>query len=607
MKSPPYQSPELGAEDANEAGAFGPETSHSAPSKRGRRSQRRFLMIAGALAALLATAFIAAQIAVRDRAVPGASVAGVPVRGQSASEIRQTLSRQLLPRISAVRVTTPEGKTMALSLADLGLHLDLAATSQATLAAGRRRTPLGLSLWVPGAEAAAEPVVRLDTAAPGLERLRRAVDRPARDAALRLRGVDVEIVAAREGVRLDDEGLMRAVREAVSSGRPYAGAAPLVAIPPEVTTEQAHSRVGAAARYLAGPLTLRYRSRTLSLSPTRIATMLTVNTGADAATYPLTFRNSRARTALRRLFSWAETPPVDARIIVNAKGGMTVTRSRAGELLDIETLVEDLDDAAAGKGLRTVFVALRPAMPKLSTEEATRTGLASVGSQFTTYFDPRNSARAQNIARAAKLVDGTVVSPGETFSLNAVMGPRTLNRGFDYAPVIASDNVLRQGVGGGICQYATTLFNAVFFAGLPVVERHAHSFYISHYPVGRDATVSWGGTDFRFRNDTNRSLTIRSWVDGDELAVALVGKTGRRVSLVTSSFYAIRKPAHGRDDPRVIVDEDLGPGIVRWESGVAGRSVKVTRTVRNSTGNVLFRDTYVSRYKPLDWVKRVGI
>ena len=83
------------------------------------------------------------------------------------------------------------------------------------------------------------------------------------------------------------------------------------------------------------------------------------------------------------------------------------------------------------------------------------------------------------------------------------MGPRSVNRGFDFAPVIAGDGVLRQGVGGGICQYATTLFNAVFFAGLPVVERHAHGLLIAHYPVGRDATVSWGGPDFKFENDTD--------------------------------------------------------------------------------------------------------
>jgi vancomycin resistance protein YoaR len=269
-------------------------------------------------------------------------------------------------------------------------------------------------------------------------------------------------------------------------------------------------------------------------------------------------------------------------------------------------LLEDLDDAAAGGGLRTIFVALTPAFPELSTADVESMGLAALGSQFTTYFDPRNAARATNISRAAKLVDGTLVAPGATFSLNETMGPRTTNRGFDYAPVIAADNVLRQGVGGGICQYATTLFNAVFFAGLPMVEREPHSLYISHYPTGRDATVAWGAVDFRFRNDTGRSIMIRSWVDGDALTVALVGKTGREVTYTTTPFYDIRKPAHGKSDPKVIYDSDLGPGVIRWEQGVDGRSVKVERTVKDASGDVLFRDTFTSHYDPMDWVKRVG-
>ena len=233
-------------------------------------------------------------------------------------------------------------------------------------------------------------------------------------------------------------------------------------------------------------------------------------------------------------------------------------------------------------------------------------GLATLGSQFVTYFDPRKTARVANIARAAKLVDGSVVRPGETFSLNQTVGPRTVNRGFDFAPVIAADNVLRQGVGGGVCQYATTLFNAVFFAGLPVVERHAHSIYISHYPTGRDATVSWGSLDFRFRNDTSHSIVIRSWIDSDSLTVALVGKTGRTVTYSTSPFYDVRRPAHGKDDPRVIYDGDLGAGIIRWERGIDGQSVKVERTVRDASGKVMFTDRFVSHYAPMDWIKRIG-
>ncbi len=132
------------------------------------------------------------------------------------------------------------------------------------------------------------------------------------------------------------------------------------------------------------------------------------------------------------------------------------------------------------------------------------------------------------------------------FSLNAALGPRTVNRGFDYAPVIAADGVLRLGVGGGICQYATTLFNAVFFAGLPVVERHAHSLYIDHYPIGRDATVAWGGPDLKFRNDTDKPLMIRGWTDNGVLTVVIVGKTGRTVSYTTSPFYDIRRRVRAR-------------------------------------------------------------
>ncbi len=281
-------------------------------------------------------------------------------------------------------------------------------------------------------------------------------------------------------------------------------------------------------------------------------------------------------------------------------------RAGTGSSWTWQRLIDDLDAAASGGGLRQVVVALRADLPALSTEDVRSMGLASLGSQFTTYFNPDNPGRATNIALAAKLVDGTIVQPGAVFSLNASMGPRTENRGFDFAPVIAGDGVLRQGVGGGICQYATTLFNAVFFAGLPVVERHAHGLLIAHYPVGRDATVSWGGPDFKFRNDTGKPLMIRSWVEGDALTVALVGKTGRRVSYTTSAYYEVRKPATTKASPRVVYDADLSNGIVRWELGADGKTVKVVRTVKDAAGAVLFRETYVSTYQPRDWIKRVG-
>ncbi|NLE22930.1 MAG: hypothetical protein GX624_09150 [Actinobacteria bacterium] len=598
--------------------ALSPGAGQADASSRSRRGllrrlgawYRRHVWTATALlvAVLVLAGFVAVQALVWGRAGDGVAVAGLHVAGMDAAGVAAVLRDELCPRVETVRLDAGGDEPLTLTLAQLGIRVDPAATAARALAAGRHELPLGLTVWLPGGGADVAPVVRVDGTAykKGLEAVRAQVDVPAKDARLKLSHGDVRVVPAERGQEVDALGLEREILAAVAAGRGYAGSVPTVPVDPEVSTADAESRAAAAGTYLARPITLRYRAREVVLTPEEMAGMLSITTGDDADQYPLTFHNERAEKRLRELFAFAETPPVDATVEVNDDGTIHVTESRSGMVLDLPVLMDELDEAAASGGLRTVFVALTPAFPKLSTADVESMGLAALGSQFTTYFDPRNTARATNIARAAKLVDGTLVEPGETFSLNAAMGPRTENRGFDYAPVIAADNVLRQGVGGGICQYATTLFNAVFFAGLPVVEREPHSLYISHYPIGRDATVAWGAVDFRFRNDTGKSIMIRSWIDGGALTVALVGKTGRTVTYTTSDFYDVRKPAHGKSDPRVIYDDDLGPGVIRWEKGVDGRTVKVQRTVRDEGGEVLFRDTFVSKYAPLDWVKRVG-
>ncbi len=561
------------------------------------------------LIVVLAMAGLAALQAVTwQRVGDGVSVAGVPMGGLRDAAVIDAVTTKVTPRVATVRLDAGGGEPLTLALDQLGISIDADATAAAVMAIGRRELPLGLSVWLPGGATQVSPVVRVDATAykKGLEAVRAEADVPPKDARLKLSGERVAVVPARVGKEVDAVALERAILGAVATGRGYAGPVPTRVVTPEVSTIDAEARASAAAQYLARPVTLRYRAREVALTPAQMADMLAVNKGDDADRYPLTFHNDRAAAQLHRLFAFAETPPVDATVEVNGDGTVRVTESKSGMVLDMPVLMDELDDAATGGGLRTIFVALTPAFPKLSTADVESMGLAALGSQFVTYFDPRNTTRAKNIALAAKLVDGTVVEPGQTFSLNAAMGPRTANRGFDYAPVITAGNVLRQGVGGGVCQYATTLFNAVFFAGLPVVEREAHSLYISHYPIGRDATVSWGSVDFKFRNDTGKSIMIRSWIGGGALTVALVGKTGRTVTYKTGAFYDLHKPAHGKSDPRVVYDSDLGPGVIRWEKGIDGRSVKVERTVRDAGGKVLFRDTFVSHYDPLDWVKRVG-
>ena len=463
---------------------------------------------------------------------------------------------------------------------------------------------LGARLWY-GAGGAVEPVVRFDAGAfqAGLQKVATAFETPPRDATLALLGTVVGVRAAASGLTIDQVSLKARLLAALAHWQRFQGAVPLMTSQPAVTTAAAQTASTQAAVYLSTPLRLRYRQREIDLSPARMATMLSVTSGADADTSPLTFDNPRGRRALLALFSFVETPAVNASVVVKGKK-VFIKPSSEGFGLDMPRLLSDMDYAAAQPGLRQVVVPLTTLDPTVTTDQLTALGLNGLGSQFTTYYDQGNKPRSQNIAQAAKLADGTVIKAGAVFSLNDTLGPRTLNRGFDYAPVI-EDGVLRLGVGGGLCQFATTLFNAAFFAGLPIVERHPHDFFIDHYPIGRDAQVAYGSQDLRFANDTGHALLVRCWAGGGQVTVVLVGSTGRTVTYTTSPFYDMKPASTSRSHPRVITDDTLARGIIVYEQGFDGRTVKVVRTVKDGD-RVRSTETFVSTYAPKDWIERIG-
>lgn len=563
----------------------------------------RRLRLAVAVVAGLMVAFAVTQALAYGRVAPGTMAARTPLgwasTGTATSRLRASIARSGL---LVAHLQTPTG-TLAIPLSRLGITINVTATVQVAARQGRLGSSL-LPLWfAPGGQVPA--VVRVDVMRyqGALATIAATVDRPARDAGLRLDGKTLVVSPSRNGLAVDSVGLEREIVAQISAWQPFVGPVPTMVVAPQVTTAMAQQRADLARLYLSQPLTLRYRASVRTLTPAQMAPMLSVNTGVDAAQQPLTFQNARAERVLHRLLAGFQTPVANAQVSVVGKQ-VLVSQSHPGFLVDMPALVAELDAAVSAGGLRDVFVPMVTVAPTLSTSEVNAMGMNGLGSEFTTYFTSP-SARATNIALAARLVDGTVVEPGQVFSLNHVMGPRTVNRGFDFAPVIAAGNVLRPGVGGGICQFATTLFNAVFFAGLQVVERQAHSLFIADYPIGRDATVSWGGADFKFRNDTSKPLMIRSWVSGGSLTVVIVGTIGRQVTFTTSPFYDIRPPKSSRTHPRVIDDNTLARGVVAWETGADGQSVKVVRTV-TAGGKLLFRDTFVSVYQPRDWIERIG-
>ena len=195
-------------------------------------------------------------------------------------------------------------------------------------------------------------------------------------------------------------------------------------------------------------------------------------------------------------------------------------------------------------------------------------------STFTTTFNSGDVPRVHNISLIAAAVHGSLVRPGQVFSMNAATGQRTAAKGYRTAHVIQNGEIV-DGLGGGVCQAGTTMFNTAFFAGLPVTERRNHSLHISHYPMGRDATLNWPGTDLKFRNDSPYGIYITSRATPSTLTFTFWSTSrGYKVTSSTSAASNFRAPPTRYEDDRPC------PRARRsWRRPVVGFDVTVSRTV----------------------------
>ncbi|PMC35356.1 hypothetical protein CJ195_19785 [Bacillus sp. UMB0899] len=188
-----------------------------------------------------------------------------------------------------------------------------------------------------------------------------------------------------------------------------------------------------------------------------------------------------------------------------------------GSKLDHDLWKEIFYSRYFSQGPATIEIPTETLYPKVDSELLTSIKDKMVG-QYVTFFNSRNTERTQNIKLASEAINNHVIFPGEIFSFNSVVGKRTIEKGYLPAPVIVRGE-LSEGIGGGICQVSSTLFNAVDKAGVKILERYSHSRKVPYVPPKRDATVSWYGPDFTFKNVHNQPLLIRSKVIGGQLIV----------------------------------------------------------------------------------------
>ena len=299
--------------------------------------------------------------------------------------------------------------------------------------------------------------------------------------------------------------------------------------------------------------------------------------------------------------------PVEPKIRVNPEGEIVPTvRGREGRTVDVETLWARVQAAfqSGADEVQVPIIVLTPDVGRLSARELQFDNVVATGTSF---FWGSAWNRVHNIDNGSAKIDGTVVAPGEQFSLNAVVGSITLANGFVEGLVIAP-NRTEPGVGGGICQVSTTLFRALFWAGLPVVERWQHVYRVGYYelgpepenPPGFDAAIWQPSQDLRFTNDTPNSLLIRR--DFSErtgtLQFHIMGAPiGRKIELGSWRGKLVPPPPM-----KVEPDDELAPGEARrTDTAVAGMQVVIYRTV--SFGDrVLFKDRFPSQFRA--WPER---
>ena len=496
--------------------------------------------VAGAALAVVAGGLGGLTAARAGEALPGTTVAGTEVGGLDRAAVRTAVERLARTRTDgALQVTA--GDVPAAVSREL-VDVDVDATVDAAMDDGG--SPL-LLLLRRGRAVQLETDLDRRGLQTRLDALAEQVDRPPFEGALVVRGLAVAARPPAAGRVLERSAATEAVSAALEQGRRDPVVLPVRGLPTRSTAAQVQAVAAAARASLAGPFALGQGAVRLTLAPQEVAPLLRL-AQPDAGPV-LTLETAALRALVARKAAPLAAAPRSARVtvvgrpaVVDAKGDLSWTPRAAQVAVRPGADGRAVDVDAATARLRALVLAadrrapqplpVRTLAPPITTAAAS--GVRTLVGTFTTYFTA-GQPRATNIRRIAQVVDGAWIPPGEVFSLNRTAGPRTRGRGYVADGAIV-DGELTDEVGGGVSQFATTLFNAAFFAGLPILEHKPHSFYLSRYPAGRESTVYYGAIDVRFRNDTVHPLLVRTRSTAGSVTVELYGDNGGRRVVSTS-------------------------------------------------------------------------
>ena len=571
------------------------------------RTRVIFASVATVILVLGATAYAQDTSKTFDTVARNVAVGGVAVGGLNIADVTLALSAHENSLRTNTALFTVNGREFRLSPASVDLDADVPAGVDAALRARRSGNIVeDIQSWFTSflsTESVALPVhFNDDVIAAELDIWESiAVENRAFDGSVSVEDGEVFIQYPLPGFGIDRATSLELVRATMSSIQDGPIRIPVISATSPLSNNQIDTAAEEMRQMINEPIVLRSRDATfrMTFSQSQLASAVRAIIEPTSDSIDVAFDRDAVLEMLEPLRGQFEISPVDARFDIDlGTDEYTVIPGRSGTVLDIQELLVEMKAAALGSG-DGEFPLVIGARPRLTTEEAMAfTTMEKIGGFSTQY--KQGEARTANIQRMSEAIDGVVVPPGEVFSINEQVGQRTETGGYVAAPAIINgapyccDNPAN--IGGGVSQFGTTLFNAVFFSCLEDVEHQPHSLYFTRYPRGREATLGVPGPDVRFRNNTEFPVVIRSWFGAESVSVRIYGDNGG---------LECESNTHDKEDivpfeQEFVGDPDLAPGERRKErSGIDGFLQRVDRIVTYPDGTTEEDLHLIWRYRPL--------
>jgi len=551
--------------------------------------------VAGLLAIVLVLVIVVGWMVASstDEVLGNTFVGPIDAGGLTDEQLRDALAELEIELEDRERVFSVAGTSFGVFGDQVGLAIDADKTTAVAMDVGRSSfwETISASIWRPTERVDLDLSVDELALASAVETWNQDLVQPFEGEIIYTDG-SVQLVPPRSGTAIDATGLGAKVLAAFAGPPEDLLVLETREVAPEVSPSGISEAMATAEALVADSVTLRSVDPVVSISFSSEEIGSALTSRVEGGGFEIGLDPDVIATYLEPLLKELEAPAVDAEILITEFDTVRIAPSQPGGVIDANLVVNSII-AAADRTHRTArLVYVDGAEAAFSTADAEALGIKEMVSDFTT-FHACCQPRVQNIQQIADIIDGAILMPGEELDVNAFVGPRTVEKGFVAAPMILAGRFV-DSVGGGISQFATTLYNAVFFGGYTDVTHRPHSYYFSRYPEGREATVSFPQPDLIFRNDTDAALLIKTEYTDTSITVKFFGDNGGiDVAADLSERSRFRSPVTEYQP-----DASLVPGDERLiSSGTSGWDVTVTRTITYPDGTVT-TETWDERYRP---------